>query len=94
MVVGVCRIALSIPGKHSLKDKRSAIKPLIAHLRKEFNASVAEVDEQDMWRSATIAVAIVSSDGGNVHGLLEQVVRWIERSQPHVFVTDWQIEVL
>lgn len=94
MVVGVCRIALSIPGRHSLKDKRSAIKPLIAQLRKEFNASVAEVDDQDMWRSATIAVAIVSSDGGNVHGLLEQVVRWIERSQPHVFVTDWQIEVL
>ncbi|MBP1606958.1 MAG: hypothetical protein H6Q08_2332, partial [Acidobacteria bacterium] len=44
--------------------------------------------------SATIAVAMVSSDGGNVHGTLEEVVRWIERTQPHITVTNWDIEVL
>lgn len=94
MVLGACIIDLSIPTSHSLKDKRGVLKPLASQLRREFNVSVAEVDDQDVWRSATIAVAMVSSDGGNVHGALEGVVRWIERTQPHLFVTNWDIEVL
>ena len=94
MILGACIIDLSIPTSHSLKEKRGVLKPLVSHLRKEFNVSVAEIDDQDVWRSATIAVAMVSSEGGNVHGALEEVVRWIERTQPHVFVTNWDIEVL
>lgn len=94
MILGACVIDLSIPTSHSLKEKRGVLKPLVSHLRKEFNVSVAEIDDQDIWGLATIAVAMVSSDGGNVHGELEGVVRWIERTQPHVFVTNWDIEVL
>jgi hypothetical protein len=94
MVVGVCTIHLSLPRNHSLKDKRGLLKPVIHQLRHEFNVSVAEVDRQDVWQSATIGVAAVSTDAGYVHGLLEKVVGWIEHTQPHLFVTDWQIEIL
>jgi hypothetical protein len=94
MVVGVCTIHLSLPRNHSLKDKRGLLKPVIHQLRQEFNVSVAEVDRQDVWQSATIGVAAVSTDAGYVHGLLEKAVGWIERTQPHLFVTDWQIEIL
>ncbi|MCL6548587.1 MAG: DUF503 family protein [Alicyclobacillus sp.] len=45
MTVGVCTISLSIPGVRSLKEKRGVIKPLVAHIRKEFNVSVAEVED-------------------------------------------------
>jgi uncharacterized protein YlxP (DUF503 family) len=93
MTVGVCTISLSIPGVRSLKEKRGVIKPLVAHVRKEFNVSVAEVDDQDLWQSATLAVAAVAGAGTNLHGLLEQTVSWIERTQPHVFVTNWEIDV-
>jgi hypothetical protein len=94
MVVGVCTIQLSLPGQYSLKDKRGALKPLMHQLRREFNVAVSEIDRQDAWQSATIGVATVSNDDGYVHGLLEKVVDWIERTQPHVFVTDWRIEIL
>jgi uncharacterized protein len=94
MVVGVCTIHLSLPGNRSLKDKRGALKPVIHQLRQEFNVSVAEVDRQDVWQSASLGVAAVSTDPGYVHGLLEKVVAWIERTQPHLFVTDWEIEIL
>lgn len=94
MTVGLCTLELSLPGSHSLKDKRGRIKPLISALRKEFNVSVSEVEAQDFWRSATIGIASVSTDAGYVHGQLEKVVRWIESSQPHIFVTDWKIELL
>lgn len=94
MIVGVCTVELSLPGNHSLKEKRSVIKPLLAGLRREFNVSAAEVDDHDAWQTATLGLAVVSSAKGNVHGLLEQCVRWLERAGPWVHVTRWDIEVL
>ena len=94
MIAGLCTVELSLPTPRSLKDKRGVLKPLIAQLRKEFNVAVAEVERQDFWQSASLGLAAVSADGGNLHGLLEDVVRWIERTQPHVVVTDWHIEIL
>jgi len=94
MIVGICTVQLSLPARRSLKDKRGVLKPLVAQIRKEFNVAVAEVEGQDFWQSAGLGLAAVSADGGNLHGLLEDVVRWIERTQPHVVVTDWHIEIL
>jgi uncharacterized protein len=94
MVVGVCTIELSLPAPQSLKDKRGALKPLIAQMRREFNVAVAEVDRQDLWQRATIVVATVSNDAGYAHGLLEKVIGWIERTQPQAFVSDWHVEML
>jgi hypothetical protein len=93
-IVGLCTLELSIPATHSLKGKRGVIKPLLAQLRKEFNVSAAEVEEHDLWQAARVGVAMVSTDPGHVHGQLESVVRWIERTQPHLYVSNWDIEVL
>ena len=94
MVIGICSIELGLAGSASLKDKRSVIKPLLIHLRREFNVSVAEVGELDAWRSATIGVAAVSNDAAYVHGLFEKLVRWIEKSHLEVEVQDWQVEII
>ncbi len=92
MVIGICTLELSLPGNDSLKDKRSVLKPLVVRMRREFNVSVAEVGEQDRWRSATLGVAAVSSDQAYVHGLFEKLVAWVESSHLAVEVVDWQIE--
>jgi len=94
VIIGVCEVSLSLPMAHSLKEKRGLLKPLLARLRGEFNVSVAEVDDQDQWQSAVIAIAMVSADGGNLHGALESVVRWIERTQPHLYLANWEIEIV
>jgi uncharacterized protein YlxP (DUF503 family) len=94
MIVGLCTLSLALPAVHSLKEKRGVLKPLIAQLRKEFNVSVAEVEEQDRWQAAAIGLAVVGSDGANLHGTLESIVRWVERTQPHLYVANWEIEVL
>lgn len=94
MIIGVYEVSLSLPMAHSLKEKRGLLKPLLARLRGEFNVSVAEVDDQDQWQSAVIAIAMVSADGGNLHGALESVVRWIERTQPHLYLANWEIEIV
>ena len=92
MVIGTCTIELHIPGNGSLKGKRRVIKSIIARVHNEFNVSIAEVDNQDLWQSATLGVACVSNGSDYVHGLLTKVVEWIEHNRPDVQVVDYEIE--
>jgi uncharacterized protein YlxP (DUF503 family) len=93
MVIGVCTIELYIPGNGSLKGKRRKLKSLMARLRHEFNVSVAEVDSHDLWQSAVLGVACVSSDRGYAHGLLLKVVQYVEKERLDCQVVDYEIEM-
>jgi uncharacterized protein YlxP (DUF503 family) len=42
MIIGVCQITLQLPDCHSLKEKRQAIKPLMARVRNQFEVSIAD----------------------------------------------------
>ncbi|MGB9872167.1 MAG: DUF503 domain-containing protein [Anaerolineae bacterium] len=94
MIVGLCRIHLHLPGNGSLKEKRSRLKPLLNGLRKEFNLAAAEVDDNDLWQSAVIAIVTVANDAAYTHALLERAVHWIETNRPDLQVVDWEIELV
>ena len=94
MPLGILTISIHIPGCTSLKEKRKRLKPLLYRLHREFNISIAEIDHQDVWQSATIACAMVSSDRGYTHGALQKVVSWMERNWPDVTIIDDQIEMI
>jgi uncharacterized protein YlxP (DUF503 family) len=94
MVIGACTIELHLPGNGSLKGKRSVLKSMISRLRREFNVSVAEVDLHDIWQSAVIGIVCVSNRQNHAHGLLVQVVKWIERQRLDVQLVDYSIEML
>jgi len=94
MVVGLCTFEIEIPGARSLKDKRRVVRSLVARVRNEFNVSIAEVDHQDTWGLATLAVACVSSDGAYAHGLLQKVMAFVESGRFDLLVLDYQTEFL
>jgi uncharacterized protein len=94
MTVAVCTIQLQIPESGSLKHKRQVLKSVIARVRNEFNVSIAEVDHQDSWQLATLAVACVSSDAAYAHGLLERVVHFIDGARLDLVLLDYATEVL
>jgi len=94
MHVGVCTIELRLPGNSSLKGKRSIVKSVTSRVSREFNVSIAEVDAQDIWQRAVLGVACVSSSAGYAHGLLEEVVRWIEANRPDIELLEYEIEML
>jgi uncharacterized protein YlxP (DUF503 family) len=73
--IGVLILELRLDEAHSLKDKRHYVKSLKDRLRSKFNVSVAEIDYQDLWQRALIAVATVSSDQSHA----EQVLQTVER---------------
>ena len=60
---------------HSLKDKRQVVKSLKDRLRRKFNVSVAEIEYQDLWQRAAVAVATVSSDRAHAERVLQTVER-------------------
>jgi uncharacterized protein len=82
VVVAVERFDLRIPGARSLKEKRHVVKGLTAALRQTFEVSVAEVDHQDLWQRATIAVAAVGPDQHHLRRVMQslgkRVDAWIE----------------
>lgn len=94
MIIGACTIVLHLPGVHSLKEKRSIVKSVLARLRNEFNVSTAEVDAQDSHGRAVLGIACVSASSEYARGQLEAVVRWIEEQRPDVPVIDYEIELL
>ncbi len=94
MVIGVCSLELQIPSSVSLKDKRRVIRSVVARVHQEFNVSAAEVDHQDSWQLATLAVACVSSDTAYVQGLLERVVRFVETSHRDLVLLEYETELL
>jgi uncharacterized protein len=63
MLVALERFDLRIPACTSLKEKRHVVKTLTNGLRSRFNVAVAEVDHQDLWQRATIAVSAVGAEG-------------------------------
>jgi len=94
MVIGRGIIELHLPGIRSLKEKRSVLKRLIGRLHKEFNISCGEIALHDVWQSATIGIAVVSTAAPHAENVIENVVKWIERNQPDVMVVDHGIEII
>jgi hypothetical protein len=78
MLVALGRFELRIPGAQSLKAKRHVLKNLTGSLRQTFNVAVAEVDHQDLWQRATIAVAAVAGEGYHLRRVMSAVERHIE----------------
>lgn len=72
------KLTFLIPHSASLKDKRRVRKSLIDKTRQRFNASVAEVDTQDMRQTLTIGVAVVSGDADHARQSLDNIIRYME----------------
>ena len=73
MILGLCQFAVALPGNRSLKDKRQVLRGFVARLRKRFNVSVAEVEHQDLWQRAGLAVVAVNTDQVHLEATLQSV---------------------
>jgi uncharacterized protein YlxP (DUF503 family) len=78
MVIGTLTVTLQVPDSGSLKDKRQVVRSLTAKLRNTFNVAVAEVADQDLWQSAVIGVACVSSDSRHADEMCQKVLRFVD----------------
>jgi uncharacterized protein YlxP (DUF503 family) len=78
MVVGVLKLSLVIPENHSLKGKRGVLKRIEARVSNQFNISVTECGDQDLWQSAILGFGIVGSSQPVVQATLQKVVDFVD----------------
>ena len=94
MNVGVCKISLRLPENQSLKGKRGVLKSITTRIRNQFNVSVAEVDDQDLWQLATLGICCVSNNKRYTNEVLSKVVDFIVGSRFDVEILNYEIEIL
>lgn len=87
-----CTITLQLYGVQSLKGKRRILKSILVRLPKQFNVAAAEIDHNDTWQTAVIALVTVGNDPGYLHGLLEKAITWLENNRPDAVIEQYTIE--
>ncbi len=77
MWIGWLDCDLLLGDVHSLKQKRSVIRPVIAELRRRFTVSAAETGAQDLHRRANIGISVVAADRAHVVEVLDAAERLV-----------------
>ena len=62
---------------HSLKEKRSVVRPVVAELRRRYAVAAAEVGDADLHRRVQVGVAAVAADAVHVTEVLDACERLI-----------------
>ncbi|MCF8587706.1 DUF503 domain-containing protein [Gordonia liuliyuniae] len=75
MWIGILEFDFLLGDVHSLKEKRSVIRPIVAEIRRKYDVSVAETGHRELHRRAGVGVAVVSADASHVTEVLDGLER-------------------
>lgn len=78
MFVCVARVTLDIPAAGSLKAKRQVLRRVTDRVKARFNVAVAEVEDNDVWSRAVLALAVVGNDRRHVNEQMDKILQFIE----------------
>jgi uncharacterized protein len=78
MFTCVSRLTLAIPESGSLKAKRQILRRITDRLKARFNVAVAEVEDNDLWQKATLALAVVGNDRRHVNEQMDKIIHSVE----------------
>jgi uncharacterized protein len=92
VIVGALKIKVLIEGSRSLKEKRRVLKS-IKDRAMSMNASVAEVEDNDLWQTATLGAAFVSNDSAHVNSMMDKFVQSIHNNM-EVEVINSNMEII
>ena len=84
MYAGILSVDLLLHTR-SLKEKRSVVRPLVSHLRREYAvaAAAAESGHLDLTGRTQLGVAVVAPDMAHCRDALDRCERWLA-TEPHV----------
>jgi uncharacterized protein YlxP (DUF503 family) len=77
--IGAARVTLHFEDTFSLKDKRREVKSVIQRTQNQFNAAVAEIEDLDDIRSATLGIAVMSTSAPHADQMLQTIIARIEQ---------------
>lgn len=77
MWIGWIEFDILLGDVHSLKEKRSVVRPIVAELQRRFSVSAAETGSQDLHRRTGIGVALVAGDRAHLVTVLDAAERLV-----------------
>lgn len=77
MFTGTLALDLLLGDVHSLKEKRSVVRPIVAELSCRLGVSAAEAGDQDLHRRALVGVAVVAADRAHCVQVLDAAERLV-----------------
>lgn len=77
MWIGWLEFDLLLGDVHSLKEKRSVVRPVVAELRRKFTVSAAETGALDLHRRTSVGMALVAADRAHVVDVLDAAERLV-----------------
>jgi uncharacterized protein YlxP (DUF503 family) len=78
MFVCVARLTLDIPAAGSLKAKRQVLRRVTDRVKAKFNVAVAEVEDNDVWNRAVVALAVVGNERRHVNEAMDKILQFID----------------
>ncbi|MCO7222266.1 DUF503 domain-containing protein [Klenkia sp. PcliD-1-E] len=92
MFTGSLTADLLLGDVHSLKEKRSLVRPVVAELRRRYAVAAAEVGDTDLHRRVQVGVATVAGDAAQVGEVLDACERLLaERPELTLLSTHRQL---
>ncbi|NPV13770.1 DUF503 domain-containing protein [candidate division WOR-3 bacterium] len=79
MSVGLLLVDCFLGNSFSLKEKRRVLSSLTAHLRRYYNIALCEVEYQNQWQRAKLAIVFVNTDWQMVLQNAQKIVAQIEQ---------------
>src|SRR3954449_6299469 len=77
MYVATMEFDLLLGDVHSLKEKRSIVRPIVAELRRRHDVAAAEAGHVELHRRAVIGVAVVAAEAGHCGEVLDACERLV-----------------
>jgi len=85
MFVGALELDVLLGDVHSLKEKRSVVRPVLAEIRRKYEVSAAEAGHLNLHRRALFGVSVVAADAEHVRDVLDACERLVS-SRPELQV--------
>ena len=83
-----------LPDSHSLKAKRQVARSVATRIRNQFNVTVAEADDNDLWQRLTLGICCLSNDTKHANEILSNVVAFVEKSRNDLELLDYETEII
>jgi uncharacterized protein len=77
MWIGWLEFDVLLGDVHSLKQKRSVVRPIVAELQRRFSVSAAETGAQELHRRTSIGLGVVSADRAHAVDVLDAAERLV-----------------
>ena len=83
-----------LPDSQNLKAKRQIARSVVARIHNQFNVTVAEADDNDLWQRLTLGVCCLSNDTKHANEILSNVVAYVEKSRDDLELLDYETEII